>query len=130
MIRTSSQSTKYQTRFTNGQDIAISDTTKNKGGTGQGFRPHELIEAALANCMNITLRMSAEKHAIPLDGVTVTVSLDRSNPDEPVFEYSVGLQGELSEDQKKVLMASVRNCPVRNTLSKSLSFRKAEKETA
>lgn len=57
MIRTDSQPAKFQAQFTNGVQVSVSDTTPDKGGGNLGFRPHELLEAALASCMNMSLRM-------------------------------------------------------------------------
>ncbi len=124
MIRADSQSTNYQTIFTNGTHRSTSDTTPNKGGGNLGFRPHELLEAALATCMNMTLRMAADKHGIPLSSVSVTVFLNREEPGQPVFEYSVQFGKALSEAQKSRLLSAVETCPVRNTLSHPLHFRR------
>jgi putative redox protein len=123
MIRADSQPTKYQIQFTNGEHVSVSDTTSDKGGSNLGFRPHELLEAALASCMNMSLRMCAEKHAIPFSGVSVAVSLNRSNPAGTLFEYSVQFRSELSEFQKHQLLSALESCPVRNTLSKPLQFK-------
>jgi len=89
MIRADSQPTNYETELSNGEHRAMSDTTPDKSGANRGFRPHELLEAALATCLNMTVRMAADKHGIPLSNVSVTVSLNREQPTEPVFEYSV-----------------------------------------
>jgi putative redox protein len=85
MIQADSQPDKFLTVFANGTHAFTSDTTADKGGRNLGFRPHELLEAALATCMNMTLRMAAEKHAIALSSVSVTVSLKR-NPEGSSFE--------------------------------------------
>lgn len=122
MIRAHSQPAKFQATFTNGEHVSGSDTTPDKGGGNRGFRPHELLEAALATCMNMTLRMAAEKHAIPLSGVSVSVSLDRSHPDGPLFECAVEFHGSLSESQQGQLLSAVENCPLPRTLSKPLHF--------
>ena len=127
MIRADSQSTNYQTDFTNGAHRSTSDTTPDKGGANLGFRPHELLEAALATCMNMTMRMVADKHGIPLSGVSVTVSLNRAEPRTPVFEYSVQFSEALSEAQKSRLLSAVDTCPVRNTLSHPLHFRRHDR---
>lgn len=123
MIRADSQPTNYHTEFTNGAHRSTSDTTPNKGGGNCGFRPHELLEAALAACMNMTVRMAADKQGIPLSSVSVTVSLNREEPGKPVFEYSVQFAEALSEAQKSRLLSAVELCPVRNTLSQPLRFR-------
>jgi putative redox protein len=123
MIKAVGTRGSFKTDFTNGRISSFSDTTPDKGGSGEGFRPHELLEAALANCMNMALRMVAENHSIPLSSVETTVALDRSIPDEVCFEYSVALTGDLTESDKQKLMQSLKSCPVRETLSKSIIFR-------
>ena len=122
MIQADSQPDHYHTEFTNGAHVATSDTTPNKGGGNRGFRPHELLEAALATCMNMTVRMAADIQGIPLSSVSVTVSLNREEPGKPVFEYRVQFGEALSEAQKSRLLSAVELCPVRNTLSHPLRF--------
>jgi len=122
MIYTDSEPDNFLTRFSNGEQIAFADSTSDKGGGNCGFRPHELLEAAVATCLNMSLRMSAQKHNIPLAGAAVSVSLNRNAPEGPTFVYRMTLRGSLSEDQKSRLLASAANCPVRNTLSRSLHF--------
>jgi len=122
MIKTTSEQPAYRTSFTNGQHVALSDATRDKGGNDSGFRPHELLEAALASCMNIWLRIFAEKHAIALVSVSTTVTLDRSKPDEVIFNYSLDLSGSLSESDRERLANAVHACPVKQTLSKKISF--------
>lgn len=122
MIHADSESRQFCTRFTNGEHVGSADTTADKGGGGMGFRPHELLEAAVATCMNMSLRMCAEKHGIPLTGATVVVSLKRNAPETPALVYRIQLYGALSDEQQKRLLASVDTCPVRTTLSNSLRF--------
>jgi len=122
MIHADSQPDPFLTRFTNGDQIASSDTTVDKGGGSRGFRPHELLEAALATCMNMTLRMSAQKLDLPLSGASVSVSLNREQPESPTFVYRIQLHGSLTDEQRRELLARVENCPVRTTLSKGLRF--------
>ncbi len=122
MIRAESQPEKFRVRFTNGEQSAFSDATPDKGGSGAGFRPHELLEAALASCMNMTLRMHAEKRGIPLVDVSVTVTLDRTPQEGPVFEYRVDFGDLLSEEDMEELLRVLETCPVRSTLSKALRF--------
>lgn len=71
----------------------------------------------------MTLRMYAVKYAIPLSGASVAVTLNRSIPEGPTFEYCAEFQGLLSEVQKGQLLSALESCPVRTTLSKSLHFR-------
>ena len=123
MIISESQHEKYLTRFTNGMFSAYADTTKDKGGMEQGFRPHELLEAALACCMNMSLRMNAEKLSISLDEVKVQVSLNRDDPEHPIFEYDVSFGKALTDEDEQKLLTALECSSVRSTLSKSLAFK-------
>ncbi len=122
MIHTTSDSPRYCTRFSNGTHEALADTTADKGGSCGGFRPHDLLEAALATCVNMTMRMFADHHGIPLRGVETKVELDRAQPDEVVFRYAVTLDGELTAEQRDKLLYAAAACPVRRTLSKKIRF--------
>jgi putative redox protein len=94
----------------------------SKGGQGAGFGPHELMEASLATCLNMWIRMQADKLAIPVGAITVTVLLKRDHPEEAAFEYTVKVNGVPSEEQRMTLLEAAENCPVRRTLLKKLSF--------
>jgi len=120
MIRARSSDVPWLTEFSNGEYQARADATPEKGGGNRGFRPHELLEAALASCMNITLRMAAAKHGIAPGEVVVTVTLNRLAPAEAVFTYSVHWDRPVTDAQRAVLISALDNCPVRNTLSRSI----------
>lgn len=122
MIRADSQPANFKVQFTNGSVTSAADTAVDKGGGSDGFRPHELLEAALASCMNMTLRMVAAKHAIPLSGASITVSLDRGRSGGPVFGCAIELAGELSTAHRSTLLSELATCPVRSTLSQPLRF--------
>lgn len=122
MIKTTSEKLSYQTSFSNGHAVSLSDTTDDKGGSSAGFSPHELLEAALASCMNMSIRMFAKRYSIPLTSVSTTVTINMSNPDETIFCYTLDLIGSLSENERQHLTKAAQYCPVRQTLFKTLSF--------
>jgi putative redox protein len=122
MIQTNSQPTPFQVQFTNERNSALADTTQDKGGGDSGFRPHELLEAALATCMNKMATMYATKHGIPLSQVVTKVSLDRSGSEQVVFKYVLELKGDLTNEQRKAINSAVLVCPVRKTLSRGFKF--------
>ncbi len=72
--------------------------------------------------MNITIRMYADKHGITLYGITTRVNLNRSNPEETIFECEIELQGELAEQDRAQLLDVAEKCPVRRTFSKPMTF--------
>jgi putative redox protein len=122
MIVCESLEQEYQIRCSDGARALIADATEDKGGGGAGFRPHDLLEAALGACISMACRMYAKNHDIPLSAVTTTVSLNRANPSKPVFEYNVALQGELSDEQRQRVLRAVHACPVHKTLASELAF--------
>jgi len=115
MISATSEQPSYRTRFSNGPHQALSDTTPDKGGGASGFR---LLR-------NMTVRMYAENHAVPLDSVTTRVTLERG-PDHSVFRYEAEFHGDrLTPDQRSKLLEIAAACPVRRTLSKAIRFEAA-----
>ncbi|MEJ2673291.1 MAG: OsmC family protein, partial [Deltaproteobacteria bacterium] len=111
MIKCSSQETPFETDFTNGRYTGKSDAPKEKGGGEAGFNPHELLEAALACCLNIRLRMYAQEHHIPLEHLTASVTLEHPNPDESVFQYALEFKGPLTAEQRQELLHATHLCP-------------------
>jgi putative redox protein len=123
MIRSSGLESRYQASFTNGSDTATADVPVEKGGAGQGFGPHHLLEAALATCLTMTARMYADDHGLPLAGVRSEVRIDRSVPGEAALNYSIEFDGELSGEQVRRLREAVSRCPVAKTLTGKLVLR-------
>ena len=100
------------------------DTTPDKGGSGLHARPHDLLETALASCMNIALKMEAKRLGLPDLEIETTVTLDRSRPDETVFEYGYVIKGGIDERTRVVFDEALERCPVKKTLSKKIVFKR------
>ncbi len=122
MIACRSDEAKYKAVLTDGNHEICADTTADKGGGNAGFRPHDLLEAALASCLNMSLRMCAEKNNIPFTEIRTTVALNRTVPGEVAFAYSFEVNGPLTREQQEVLRRAAESCPVRRTLSGKISF--------
>lgn len=116
MIKAISMPTPYKTGFSSGTHKGIADVPAEKGGLGNGFGPHELLEAAFATCLSMTVRMYAAKHAIPLSSASCEVRIDRSNPDAAVLNYALELEGSLTDEQSDRLRTAADKCPVARTL--------------
>ena len=123
MVTAKSERERYRTSFAGGKHKGVADATVEKGGGESGFRPHELLEAGFACCMNMSLRFYADEHSIPLAEVTTMVSINRDKAGEAVFEYSIELEGELTQKQRRELLKAAESCSVRQTLSRNISFR-------
>jgi putative redox protein len=122
MVRAASEPVRYQILLSDGRHEVVADTAAEKGGADSGFRPHDLLEASLASCVSMTVRMYADRHGIPLRGVITTVTMDRTHPEEVVFRYDVALDGDLTPEQERKLLLAAHACPVRRTLSKPIRF--------
>jgi putative redox protein len=122
MIECYSRKIPFEADFTNGKHTGRADAPEEKGGGEAGFNPRELLEAALACCLNIWLRVYAQKHDIPLEHVMVRVTLNQLNAAEAVFDYALKLQGPLTETQRRELVLETHSCPVHQILSGKISF--------
>ena len=128
MIRSSSLDVPYQTAFTNGTHDAVADVPVEKGGSGKGFGPHELLEAAFATCLTMTVQMYAAKHGLPLDGAQCEVRIDRSVPNAVTLNYALSFDGPLTDEQKAQLREAATRCPVARTLSGTIALQPATRE--
>ena len=127
MIISRSSERKLKIVFSNGRNEGIADAIEEHGGKGEGFRPHDLLEAALATCLNMAIQMNAENLNIPLSQVTTTVNLDRSSPMDTVFKYSIDLGDGLTSEQREQLLGQGKTCAVRQTLMRDISFVQVDK---
>lgn len=113
----------HRVEFTDGTLTAVADLPAAKGGGGDGFGPHDLLEAALATCIAMTARMTAAKHDLPLTAARCTVRIDRSVPDAAVLIYDLSLDGPLTAEQSAHVRDAVARCPVARTLSGRVAVR-------
>jgi putative redox protein len=121
MIKTTSTNTDFRCLISNGPITFDSDAPVTKGGSGNGFRPHELLEASLASCINITIRMMAKEKNINLDYVSTAVEIDKSES-ITTFKYKITLDNKLNENDKQFFLNIIDLCAVKQTLSKQLNF--------
>jgi putative redox protein len=117
MIRATRLPVPFQCSFSNGTHHGVADVPVDRGGNGLGFGPHDLLEAALATCMTITLEKVAQSHHYPLTSAACEVQIDRSVPGSVTLRYHIHLDGPLSQEQSDHLHRVARDCPVARTLS-------------
>ena len=120
MITATNQQPLYRTTFASPACESTADVGAAYGGQGRGFRPHELLEAAVATCMNMTVRMHAQKLGMRLASVVTKVDLDRSDPEVAAFRFELDLAGDLSADERHELHRVAARCPVSRTLARDI----------
>lgn len=115
MTTASIGSENYTVKLQNGRHEFLADEPLDKGGSDAGPGPDELLEAALASCTAVTLRMYAERKQLPVAEIEVTVSLQRIEK-KTVFTKAIKVNGDVSEEQRKRLLEIAALCPVSRTL--------------
>lgn len=95
------------------------DTAVDGGGSDAGPSPHDLYDAALASCKALTLTWYANHKGLPLTDVRVECERDASEERHGVYKLTTRLHlaGDLSEAQRKELLAVAEKCPIHKLMS-------------
>lgn len=105
-----------------GHHVAGADEPERLGGHDTGMAPYELLLAALGACTSMTIRMYADRKQWPLRRVSVGLRHRRGAGESGVvdiFERRIGLEGELTDEQRQRLLEIAEKCPVSQTLSRA-----------
>ena len=96
----------------------VADEPVAAGGLGSGPNPYDLLRAALGSCVAMTLRLYADRKAMPLEGVRVAVRHARTQGAPPdLFMVELRLDGPLDDAQRARLLEIADHCPVHRTLT-------------
>jgi putative redox protein len=115
MTTASIATTHYRVKLQNGRHEFLSDEPVEIGGGDTGPEPDELLEAALASCTVITLRMYADRKNWPVAEIEATISLERQ-ADKTIFTRNIQVNGGIDETQRQRLLEIAKSCPVSRTL--------------
>jgi len=116
MTTASIASTAYRAEIRNGRHELTADEPLNLGGGDTGPTPDELLEAALAGCTAITLRMYANRKEWPVTEINVAVNLERKD-DKTILTRNIQIEGAIDATQRERLLQIAKACPVSKTLS-------------
>lgn len=114
MVTTQSTSCPYRTLVSRAQVEA--DAVKDGGGSGERLRPHELLKAALASCVNISAGIESEARGLGPVEIRTAVSIDRAQPGKATFRYRCRVDGPLRPDERASLEAAAAACVSDQTL--------------
>jgi len=120
MITASIQQEKYRTSLQGTSHLFYADEPAGVNGTDTAPSPEELLDAALASCTAITIRMYADRKGWELSGVDVKVDHVKEN-DTTRFTRYITLHGNLDEVQKQRLLGIARACPVSKILENNIA---------
>jgi uncharacterized OsmC-like protein len=110
------------------------DEPLSAGGQDAAPAPYELLLAALGACKVITLRMYAKGKGWPLQGVQLKLSHGKVHAEDSAncesagslidqIDVEIKLLGELSVEQRRILLAIAEKCPVHRTLTSQVQIR-------
>jgi putative redox protein len=127
---------KFQQAVAVGPHHLLADEPVASGGMDTGLSPYDFLNAALGACTAMTLRLYADQKALPLTGVTVTVSHAKIHAVDCAtcetregridrFDRTIALEGPLDEAQRKRLIEIADKCPVHRTLTSEVEIRTA-----
>ena len=111
-----------QQKLTAGDLHFLSDQEISKGGANTGPTPHEYLGAALASCTSMTLKMYAGRKEMKLENAIVTVDIERSN-DVEIFSREIQLLGNLSAEEKELLIEIAHKCPIHKALAGQIQIK-------
>jgi uncharacterized OsmC-like protein/pimeloyl-ACP methyl ester carboxylesterase len=119
---------KFQQTVTSGPHQMLADEPVAAGGTDTGPGPYDLLLSALGACTSMTMRMYADRKALPVDRITVTLKHNKIHAEDCAecetreglidqIDRVIAIEGALDADQHKRLMEIADKCPVHRTLT-------------
>lgn len=111
----------YRTEIISVKNTIISDEPISEGGKGEGLSPYHLLAASLGSCTAITIRMYADRKGWNLDSCEVNVSIKQESG-TAFFLKNILLVGDLSEEQKQVLLKIADKCFIHKILTNPINI--------
>ncbi len=129
---------RFQQTVSVGPHRFFADEPVAVGGMDTGPSPYDLLLAGLGACTAMTIRLYAERKALPLDRVSVSLSHAKIHAADcetcetkagmiDRIERAITLDGVLDAEQRAGLMAIADKCPVHRTLTSEVDIRTIER---
>jgi uncharacterized OsmC-like protein/fermentation-respiration switch protein FrsA (DUF1100 family) len=131
---------KFQQEVTVGPHRFLADEPRQVGGQDSGPGPYDLVLAGLGACTAMTLRLYAERKALPLEQVTVELSHGKIHAQDCAdcetkegmidrIERAITLTGKLDATQRQRLLEIADKCPVHRTLESEVDIQTTERRS-
>ena len=122
---------KFQQTVSVGPHRMLADEPVAAGGEDSGLGPYDFVLAGLGACTSMTMRLYADRKALPLDRVTVTLKHSKIHAEDCAecetkagmldqIDRVISMQGALDAEQRKKLMEIADKCPVHRTLTSEI----------
>jgi uncharacterized OsmC-like protein/fermentation-respiration switch protein FrsA (DUF1100 family) len=128
---------RFQQEVSVGRHRFLADEPLAVGGLDSGPGPYDLVLAGLGACTAMTLRLYAERKALPLESVIVRLGHSKIHAEDcdhcetkegmvDRIDRAITLRGNLDADQRGRLMEIADKCPVHRTLTSEIDIRTVE----
>lgn len=122
---------KFQQQITVGPHRLTADEPVAAGGEDTGPGPYDLLLSALGACTAMTMRMYADRKALPMERVSVTLNHRKIYAKDCAecetkdgmldqIERNISITGGLDAEQRTKLMEIADKCPVHRTLTSEI----------
>jgi putative redox protein len=119
---------KFQQTVSVGPHRMLADEPVAAGGEDSGPGPYDFLLAGLGACTSMTMRLYADRKALPLDRVTVTLTHNKIHAEDCAecetrtgmldrIDRVIAMEGALDANQRAKLMEIADKCPVHRTLT-------------
>jgi uncharacterized OsmC-like protein/fermentation-respiration switch protein FrsA (DUF1100 family) len=122
---------KFQQQITAGPHRLIADEPRVAGGGDTGPGPYDLLLGALGACTAMTMRLYADRKALPVDRITVTLNHRKIHARDCAdcettegmidqIDRVIAIDGVLDAETRTRLMEIADKCPVHRTLTSEI----------
>jgi putative redox protein len=122
---------KFQQTVTVGPHRLTADEPAAAGGEDTGPGPYDFLLAALGACTSMTMRLYADRKALPLDRVTVMLRHNKIHAEDCAecetktgmldrIEREIAMEGALDPEQRQKLLEIADKCPIHRTLTSEI----------
>jgi uncharacterized OsmC-like protein/alpha-beta hydrolase superfamily lysophospholipase len=115
---------KFQLQVRTGKHLLFADEPDSFGGLDSGPSPFQLLGAALAACMTMTVRLYAERKQWAVKRIRTAVGHTRELDQVPRdrFDVRLAFEGELDDEQRARMIEIAGKCPVHKALTEGARF--------
>jgi uncharacterized OsmC-like protein/fermentation-respiration switch protein FrsA (DUF1100 family) len=125
------RASKFQQTVSIGPHRMLADEPVAAGGEDSGPGPYDFLLAGLGACTSMTMRLYADRKALPLERTTVTLRHSKIHAEDCAecetkdgmldqIERVIAMEGKLDAEQRAKLMEIADKCPVHRTLTSEI----------